>query len=240
VHRRSLAFLGLVAVAFGSVLFVERIGGTGEIAAIGRRYWPVLLLGLALANLVRLSDRGWAVLGPLLAAATGIVLLLFTLDVIEGSSYARVWPAALALVGVALVLVTAMPGAGEDRSARGDLRRLVWLRGERLRSIARPFWYARITVLVGAFTLDLRDAELHEGTAIHVNALFGTVEIQLDDSTAAMMQRPFVFGARGLVQGDAPREDDPQVTVSVLGLFGDARLQQRLATTPSQASSTQA
>jgi hypothetical protein len=200
-------------------------------AALGRRWWPLVLVGLGVVNLIRLSDRGWALVGPLLAIGAGIILLMLILEKVDRVLYPRLWPAALALVGGALVLAATLP-AENDLCRRGDLRRMVWFRGELLESTASSFWYARITVLAGALTLDLRRAVLHERTIVHVNALFGTVDLLLEPGTTVMVRRPFVFGMRGPVGGDKPPEEIPQVTVSVLAIFGDARIRRSLGTTP--------
>lgn len=231
MNKSWWALLGLVAVASGAALFVERVGGTTEVVAIGRRWWPVLLIGLGLANLIRNNEYSWAIVGPLLAVGAGTVLLLFTFDIIEGASVSLLWPAALALTGGALVLAMTLRDPDELRG-RGDLHRVVWLRGERLESRASPFWYGRITVLGGLFSLDLRRARVHNPTVIHVTVLFGTVEVQLEGATVATVRRPFVLGIRGMVPSDAPRNTEPQVTVSVLALFGDAKLRQPRPITP--------
>jgi hypothetical protein len=79
--RTWWALLGLVGAALGAALLIERNGGAGEMAELARRWWPVLLVGLGLVNLIRLSNARWAVMGPLLAIIAGALLLLPILDV---------------------------------------------------------------------------------------------------------------------------------------------------------------
>ncbi len=240
--RNWWALLGLVAVASGAVLFVERTGGTGEVVAVGRRWWPVVLIAVGLINLVRLSDHRWAVVGPLLAIAAGATLLLFIFGGLHRDLglrrdlYPRLWPVLLVLTGGALVFAAARQD-NESLSERNELRRFVWLRGERLESTARAFWRARISVLLGSYTLNLRRATLQPPTTVYVNALFGNVDILVDTGTTTTVRRPFVLGIGGMATGDVPPQVRPQLTVSVLALFGDAKVRRTFGVATLAASS---
>ena len=229
--RNWWALLGLVAVALGAAMFIERNGGVSEMAELARRWWPLLLVALGLVNLVRLSDTRWAVMGPLFAIIIGAILLMAVLGVLEAGLYPRLWPILLMLAGATLVLAAA-GHHDPPLSERNELRRFVWLRGERLESAAQAFWHARISVLLGSYTLDLRRAVLERPTTIYVNALFGTVVILVDTGTTVTVRRPFVLGIGGLEQGDVPPRVRSQLTVSVLALFGDAKVRRTLAVAP--------
>jgi hypothetical protein len=229
--RNWWVLLGLLAVASGAVLFIERNGGSGEVAEVARRWWPLLLVALGLVNLIRASDMRWAVVGPLLAVAAGAILLLSILHVFEEGLYPRLWPMALVLGGGMLVSAAAQHH-NPPLSERNELRRFVWLRGERLESAAPAFWRARISVLLGSYRLDLRRAKLQRPTTVYVNALFGTVEILVDTGTTVTVRRPFVLGIGGLAHGDAPPRPRAQLTVSVLAFFGDATVRRTLAVAP--------
>jgi hypothetical protein len=229
--RTWWALLGLAVAALGAALLIERNGGAGEMAELATRWWPVLLVGLGLVNLVRLSNARWAVMGPLLAIIVGTLLLLHILDVLRSDLYPRLWPLLPVIAGTMLVLAAA--GHREPPlSDRNDLRRFVWLRGERLESKARAFFHARIGVLLGSYTLDLRQAVLKRPTTIYLTALFGTVEILVDTGTSVTMRRPFVLGIAGLEQSDVPSRPSSQLAVSVIAVFGDARVRRTLAVAP--------
>jgi hypothetical protein len=75
--RRIL--VGLLAVAVGSALFVDRLGGAQVVGEFLHRWWPLVLLALGLGNLIGFSSDRWAVGGPLVLIALGGVLLPFTL-----------------------------------------------------------------------------------------------------------------------------------------------------------------
>jgi peptidoglycan/LPS O-acetylase OafA/YrhL len=231
IGRSWWAVVGLLAVAWGAALFVERNGGADEIVAIGRRWWPLLLIAVGFVNLIRLSDRRWAVVGPFLAIVTGTALLLFIVGPVPGNIYPRLWPIVLVLAGGLLVLSATRPN-DKELAERPEVHRFVWLGGERLQSTARSFWHARINVLLGTFTLDLQGATLHQPATVYVNAVFGTVDILVDAETTATVRRPFVLRVRGLVPSDVPPDEHPQLTVSVLALFGDAKIRRSLGIAP--------
>src|SRR5918996_32775 len=58
--------------------------------------------GVAL-GVVQLLDRPRSLLGPGIVIGVGVVLLLFTTDVVTGSVFALLWPALLIAVGVAIL-----------------------------------------------------------------------------------------------------------------------------------------
>jgi hypothetical protein len=182
---------------------------------------------VGLVNLLRLSDRRWALVGPLFAIVLGATGLLVLFGGLRRDLYPRVWPVLPVVVGAALVLAAARHDS-EPLSERNELRRFVWLRGERLESTARAFWHGRISVLLGTYTLDLRRATLQRPTTVYVNALFGTVELVVDTAITTTVRRPFVLGIGGLAPSDVPPQVRPQLTVSVLAFFGDARIRRTL------------
>ena len=168
-------------------------------------------------------ERKWIYFGPLLAIIVGATLLTYTLGFISGFVYARAWPAILFAAGCALAL-SGSSWTPEDLDRRNDLRRTVWLHAERVKSRAQPFWRAHISVLLGAFTLDLREALFYEaGVHINVNALFGNVEIVIPDNVTWNVRRPIALPTSGHHRDPAPSEG-AHLTVNVIEIFGDVRV----------------
>jgi hypothetical protein len=231
-----LIVLGLLVLAAGAVQLLGRSGGTHEVAVVGRRWWPLLLIGLGLVNLIRLSDRGWALFGPLLAIGTGAAVLLFILDVVPSDVYPSVWTIGLGLVGGTLILVGVRQRASR-LSDRTQVHQFVWLRVKRLESTARPFVHGRITVVLGAFTLDLRRAMVSSSATIEITVLFGSVEVFVDDETTVVVRRPFDSRIHDPFRNDLTPNVHHQLTMSVLAFFGDAKIRRPLEVAPSVASS---
>jgi hypothetical protein len=214
---------GLLLVAAGMYLLGERIGESAELLRLLRTWWPVLLVALGLINLARLIERpwAWAFIGPSLIIATGSLLLLYNLDKLDTQLYRELWPTVLVTLGTWVAV------AGADWTGRsdsdGEVRRLVWLRGDHIAVGAGPFIRATITVLFGAVRLDLREAQLREGDPgafVDINALFGTVEILILEGVDIEERRAFVIG-RGRLRTLSIPPLGADLTVSTLGLFAD-------------------
>jgi hypothetical protein len=223
--ERVRTFVGLVAVAVGAVLLLERHGGSSHALELLHDWWPLAIVALGALNLLRMVERPWALIGPLLTVLVGVILLRWISRPHNEDFFPGVWPAGVLLFGAALV-ASGVDWSTADLSRRGDLRRAVWLRGERIASQAKPFWHATITVALGDLELDLRRADLHRsGVFVNLNVVFGTVRVLLPADVHVRIRGPFFPG------GIAPRENPSPsstarrfVTLSVVGLLGRVAL----------------
>jgi hypothetical protein len=173
--RRIL--LGLVLTNCGAVILAERYGGEIDLVALVRRWWPLALVGLGIVNLVRLIRHRWAVIGPVLAIAVGLVLLPMPANLVSRPRFPLVWPTVIIAVGVAISLAGA-DWANRDSIVSSEIRRLVVLRGARIVSRARPFWRATVTVVLGSVELHLEEAAFHHGGClVNLNVIAGSVEV---------------------------------------------------------------
>ena len=218
--RRIL--IGLLAVALGSALFVDRLGGARVVGEFLHRWWPLVLLVLGLANLIGFSSDRWAVGGPLVLIALGGVLLPFSAGAVHVDIYPVVWPAGLAMAGAGLVLMGADWGH-RDLSSRDQFRRFVLLRGSRVASTAASFRRASLTVMFGSFQLDLRRATLGAAAVINVTAVFGTVDVRIGRGLEVQTREPFVLDTRGLRTEPPSGFDGSDLTINVLGVFGGVK-----------------
>jgi hypothetical protein len=218
--QRAQILVGLLVVAIGTGLLVDRAGSGTRLLTLAWHWWPLVLIGLGLVNLVRLVHGQWALLGPLLAIATGVALLLWTFGFTKTPGYPLMWPTALVVAGSVVAL--AGTSRGDDRRAkRGELRRFVCFGGTHIVNRANPFWRASLTVLFGHLWLDLREATLHEqGVAINTYIFFGTIHVIVPGGTDIYVRRPFVLGPRGRESSDAPHSRQARLTISVIGVFG--------------------
>jgi hypothetical protein len=217
-------FLGLVAVAVGVSVFLERVGGIDQVLPALRKWWPLAVIAFGLANLIRFAPRPWGVLGPLLLVAVGAVLLLVTFGFLQWDDYPLLWPAALVVAGFAVALAGA-DWPDQRLPYQNEVRQFVLLRGKRLACQAPAFWRADLTVLLGSFELDLREAELARRAVVNVNAVFGTVDIIAREGVPVHERRPFLLDRFGL-HAEVPPEFEDGLTVSVLAFFGRTTIMQ--------------
>ena len=81
--------LGLTVVTLG-VLFLLDSAGTLDAGQAIDDYWPLLLVA---AGLLTLAERAPSVVRGWLLTGLGVLLLLFSADVVDQSAWDYVWPA---------------------------------------------------------------------------------------------------------------------------------------------------
>ncbi len=216
--RRIL--LGLIAVTVGVAIFLDRVNGIEGILPMLRKWWPLLFIVFGLGNLIRFAPRPWGILGPLLVVAAGVVLLLVTFGRLGWDDYPRLWPAALVVGGFVLALAAGGDWPNRRLPYENQIRQFVWLRGKRLTSYATRFWRADVTVVLGAFELDLREAKVQDLAVVNVNVIFGSVDVIVAKEVTVQHRRPFLLDRFGLHAEVPPSTVQARLTISTLAFFG--------------------
>lgn len=216
--RRTL--FGLALLAAGVFVLAQRLSRDAELMALVRTWWPIAVIALGLANLIRLVERpwAWAFAGPLALVGAGSFMLLRNLDRINPKALSLLWPMALILAGIWIALAGASWRNGSP-SVDATFSRFIWLRGDTIIRSPGRFEHARLTVLAGAAKLDLRAATL-AGAKLDVLILLGTIHALVPDTTDVDERRAFVLGRRKLHYTSLP-PPGAELTINILGLFGD-------------------
>ncbi len=173
--------LGLIILAFGVVLFLDRQGFI-DASRIYPFFWPGALLAVGLFKLALSGSGSGRVWGGILAAA-GILLILDRLDYMR-VSFGTLWPLALILAGLLLVW-RSIEGPSERSPAKtaGTLNELAVFGGGEFKSDAMDFRGGEAFAVFGGCQIDLRKAAMQVSEAvIHANALFGGIEIRVPPS----------------------------------------------------------
>jgi hypothetical protein len=213
--------IGLALLAAGMYLLGQRLAREADIGALVSSWWPLIIITLGLANLVRLVERPWvwALIGPFILIGVGAVLLLYRLDRVSPKVSSLLWPLALVLLGLWIVLAGAQWHEGSP-SSDPTFRRRILLRGEQIVRLPGPFGHAAVTVLFGAAKLDLRAATFNKRATINVLTVFGTVHVLVPDETDVDERRAFVLG-RGTLRYTTLPPQGAKLTINILGLMGD-------------------
>lgn len=172
--RSGRYVVGISLVTVG-VLYLIAAATDLDAGSVVAMWWPLVLVGLGAAQygIDHSSKLGSAVL-----IVFGILLLGFTTELVEGSVWSVLWPSAVILAGIGVML----PRLERTPEAAGDTAYGFAALGSRvLTSRSKAFEGGELTVIFGNLVLDLTDAELAPGAKITVTAVLGGCEILVPD-----------------------------------------------------------
>jgi predicted membrane protein len=207
---------GLALIALGVVFLLDRADVLEAGETIGD-WWPAAIVAL---GVVQLLDRPRSLLGPGIVMGVGVVLLLFTTDVVTGSVFALLWPALLIAVGVAILF---RHGRGpevlrEEGTAEDVVRATAVFGGHEVVSRSSSFRGGSATAVFGGVTIDLRNARLHpEGAVLDVTAILGGVEILVPRGWRVTTSGTPILGG---IENKAEGGEGPELRIDALTVLG--------------------
>ena len=162
--------IGLALIAVGGLYLASAIGDV-DAGAVVRNWWPLVLVGLGIAQYgVDHSAR----LGSAVLIIFGLLLLGFTTDLIEGSIWSFLWPVAIILAGIGIML----PRLERTPEAKGStVQGFVALGSRMIQSRSEAFEGGELTAVLGNIVLDLTEAQLVSGAKLSVTAVLGGCEV---------------------------------------------------------------
>ena len=184
---------GGVVLFVGVVLLLDHMG---VISAAGLwRFWPMILVLAGIVNLLDECKRIWGVC--LLIA--GVLLQLGQFGIVH-VTWALLWP--ILIIGVGLSLMWGSIRARKSINERGDvvtgpgtLNELAIFSGVEKRIMGKNFRGGRLVAIFGGIEIDMWQAEMEGDTAIlHVDAIFGGVELRVPDTWLVSSEGQGVFG----------------------------------------------
>lgn len=210
--------IGSIVVALGILFLLDAANVLNADKAIDE-WWPIVIVA---AGALTLAEQPPAVLRGAILTGIGVVLLLFTTNLLEEDAWDYLWPAVLVLVG--LLIIARWHGrtiVGAD--SEDVIRSTAFFGGPKLASTSQHFRGAWLTAIVGGITLDLRDAALApEGASINATAACGGIDILVPKGWRISVRSTPIFG--GLDdKTDHSRElppDAPTLHVDALTVLG--------------------
>lgn len=187
-------FLGLVVVTLGFIALFDNLGFIEVDHAW--RYWPLLLVALGLARMLRPAGAPGRFAG-FLFFFLGVWILLRNIDVIPYSLF-HFWPVIVVLIGARLVwgAVTRQAPRGPGADASSQLSAFAMLSGAEHQSNASDFRGGDATAILGGCKIDLRQAAIKGGEAvIDTFALWGGIEILVPPEWSVVSMGTPILGA---------------------------------------------
>ncbi len=209
--------IGLAIISLGVLFTLDNLGWVDPAPIL--RFWPLLLLLIALAKL--LHGRFFAALAW---AAFGVLFLLRSLEVI-GFDPLELWPLVLVIIGFNLVRRAVFPGASRsDGGEQDSLSGFAMFTGQKYRSASQNFLSGDFTAIMGGCNVDLRSADLAPGAVIDVFTFWGGIDIAVP--TDWTVEPSIAILAGGLDDRTDPDRADPNKRLLVRGtcLMGGVRL----------------
>lgn len=219
VHDFGRLLVGFVIVAVG-VLFLLDAAGSVDAGAVMGDWWPLVIVA---AGVLTLFERPPALLRAGVLTGIGVVVLLFTTGVLEESAWKYVWPMAIVLAGVAVLL--RWNGRRVQTVEDGDdvIRATAAFGGAELSSSDQAFRGAWLTAVFGGATLDLREARPAPGGAsVNATAVFGGVDVLVPRGWRITVKTVPIFGGVDdkTDRTVLPAADAPELVVDAVCIFG--------------------
>ncbi|GAA0328149.1 hypothetical protein ACKI1I_18650 [Streptomyces turgidiscabies] len=212
---RFRVWAGIVVLGVGCFLAGDTARRASEALAFGARWWPWILLTVALLNLFGSAMPTGSYIGPLVLGAVALVGLAVSNSV-----------GAQPLEDVALPGVLVVTGAGLALAASHDARTTSWTRFLTSGQVTMPKG-SRGTVTVRAVLGDLRAdltrASADDETTVHLTAVAGHVQVTVPrDRTVRVHTSGAVLTHIGETGVDPvePAEHSRGFTIHVLGVCG--------------------
>jgi hypothetical protein len=215
--------IGLSIVTLGVLFLLDSADVVDADTAIGH-WWPILLVA---AGVFTLAERPPSFVRGALLGGAGVILLLFTTDVLDESAWDYVWPAVIVAAGVAIAV--RWRGHAVMSGARGEdvVRATAVFGGPKLVSSSQQFRGAWLTAIFGGVQLDLRGARpAPDGASINVTTAFGGADIVVPRGWRISVRSTPIFG--GLEDktdhSEPPADDAPMLHVDAVTVFGGVEI----------------
>jgi hypothetical protein len=212
---RSQLVFGVLLIAVGGLLLIDRAGAVDAWAVVSTG-WPAILI---LAGAAQVLTRPRHLLGGAVLAGLGVALFAWTLGLI--SSLAVLWPLLLIALGVWL-MAGRLPAVTRIEGLEDSDTDIVAVFDNRTVERAGPFAGGTVTAVFADVRLDLRHASLDPaGATVQVTTVFGDVDLEVPDGWKIRVSGPELLGDVNLRTAHRPPEDAPILQLRVATIFGD-------------------
>jgi predicted membrane protein len=205
---RIVSGLFFVVLGIGFLLDQFNILDFGNVIA---DWWPLIFVGSGVVSILT-NPRNW--FGGLIMIVVGSVLILSNIVELPFNVW-NLWPLVLVFVGLSIIFNGSM-NTSRQNQVGGFIKEFVMFWGFE-RRVRGEFTGASIVVLFGGGELDLRSAQIKDGSEINVTCMFGGVEIKLPDNVRAEVNGT---GFLGGFSNNSDQQSTLSLKVSGTAMFG--------------------
>jgi predicted membrane protein len=212
---------GLGLTLFGLALLANNLGWF-DLRHLVSRFWPMLLILAGIAILVQRRHR--SSLWGFFLLFWGLWILADQLNVIRVNFWAVFGPALLVMIGGTLIWRAVSSSQNRDATTTPDayIRTYALLSGSELQPQSAVFKGAELTAAMGGVKLDLKTAQLEEGSVpiIDVFALMGGIEIHVPRDWEVVNQVTALMGACADKRRPATVQSGKRIMVRGMAILG--------------------
>jgi len=211
--------LGLALIVVGITVFGNYLE-LWEFNLMFPGWWTLFIIIPSFIGFVR---HGFDV-GHLIGLSVGIFLLLAAQDIIAWHEiWMFIWPAAVILIGINLVVFNIFKKERSSKKAvnRAGLREYSAIfsgQSDKYNS-KQEFNGANMIILFGGIDLDLRKAVIKEDAVINVTCIFGGADILVPENANLKVSGTNIFGGTDNLKGDGTGEG-PTIHIETTCIFG--------------------
>lgn len=208
-------FFGLMVVGLGGLLLLQNLGIIN--GNVWGMYWGTFWgAAFILSGAVALWNRGAWFWGTVLLAV-GASIILGAFGVVDAGFWKIFWPLVLILLGVSLVFRGSFGARQTKSSGASGAEKIAIFYGEQSRPKGN-YTGGSLAAVFGGIDLDLRQADVKDGSIIEVFALCGSVTIMLPDNVIVKNE------VRGILGGSEDKTMPKTSAKKTLVVRGDCVL----------------
>lgn len=186
-------------------------------------WWTLFIIVPCFIGLITDRDK----MGSLIGLLVGILLLLACQDIIGFDMFWKlIFPIIIIICGISLIIRTIF-----NRKLSDDIEQLnkkiskdgtisAIFSGQKVSFAGQDFKGTNLSAVFGSIELDLRDAKIKEDVVINASAVFGGIEIFVDEDIDVVIKSSSVFGGADNSKKDTKKEKKHKIYVDAACVFG--------------------
>ena len=222
--KKTNIILGIVLIIIGIILLLKAFG-IANINIFFDGWWTLFIIVPAIIGLITNKDKT----GDIIALVIGVLLLLAARDLISFDLLWKVFfPAVLILIGLSIIFKDMLSNKVRDEIAENaktsDDSYAATFAGQDINLSNQDFGGCNLDAVFGGIKLDLRDADIKDGSLIKASAIFGGIDILVPDNVSVKIVSSSLFGGVGDERHNKSNDHKKTIYVNATCLFGGVEI----------------